>query len=329
MTTYFEEQKSIVIDLTYRCNAHCEYCQWGSSDSKGEDRPLDEVLLSKTILKSMEINKVVFSGGEPLLHKNFEEIAKYYMEQDVKHIILISNGLLLSRSKFMKLLEVGITGITISFDSIDEKITKITRGMSERQQKRIVQNMQMLSEHKKAHNSFEFGVNATLSKENIVDKSVVESIAFLNKLNLDFVKFQPVFNDGYVENNAPHLLLNTKDSPQLLKIGEYITGNLIHFSNPINFYQTLSELLKGALLDGSTCGIDSNQSILINNQIKFCYWINNPVYGEITEDFSAEHVDSTVKEFLIEKKHCKTDMYCFCLQKIDHSWRLKEWVRLL
>jgi len=322
MHEMIEEIHSMVIDLTYRCNAHCQYCQWGSKDSRGADLELEKILLPKEILESMNINKIVFSGGEPLLHKNFEAIVRYYVEMGMKQLVLISNGILISKLKLLELLNLGINGITVSFDSIDEQVANAARGMSELQHKKVVQNIRMISEYKQNHNSFEFGINVTLSKVNIEKKSVVNTIAFLNDLNLDFVKFQPIFNDGYVENNAPELLFDKDNSEQILDVGKYITRNLVHRSNPFGFYKTINYLLKGAVLDGNTCGIDSNQSIFINDKVKFCYWMDDPTYGKITDNFSTEYVKSTVKDFLIKKNLCKTNMYCFCLQKIDHTWRV-------
>lgn len=325
-----EKKNSIVIDLTYRCNATCEYCQWGSrAGSSRDDLPLDNILIPEESFRNMEITRVVFSGGEPLLHNQFEYITKYYHELGIEQLIVISNGLLLNRLKVQQIIEWGITGITVSLDSINPVVAKRVRGMSARQHQSIITNVETLSKYRETNTSFELGINVVLSSLNINLGDLTNFISFLNGLNLDFVKFQPIFNDGYAQKNAPHLLLNQKDASIISMAGEYICRTLIHSTNSIDFYKTISQLLRGATIDGASCGLDSTQSILIKEKYKFCFWINDPIYGDIGDLITPEQIESTRKEFSNKKQYCRTGMQCFCLQNIEHKWKVKDWIKLV
>ena len=69
----------MVIDLTYICNFTCHYCQWGDpTNEKRKNIQLDKLLVKSKSLKQMGVERIVFSGGEPLLHPNFREIVGYY-----------------------------------------------------------------------------------------------------------------------------------------------------------------------------------------------------------------------------------------------------------
>jgi MoaA/NifB/PqqE/SkfB family radical SAM enzyme len=65
---------------------------------------------------------VQLSGGEPLLRKDILEIAAAVKEKgDVPYLILVSNGRLLTREKYLALKEVGVDQFSISLDYPDER----------------------------------------------------------------------------------------------------------------------------------------------------------------------------------------------------------------
>ncbi len=69
----------------------------------------------------MDIERIVFSGGEPLLHPNFREIVGYY-GKSVNEVVMITNGLLLDDKRLDDYCDQGLTGVTFSLDSTDEQI---------------------------------------------------------------------------------------------------------------------------------------------------------------------------------------------------------------
>ncbi len=52
---------TLVIDVTYNCNARCLYCQWGSDKTIGRnDQPDTNILIPQTTIKSLGSERIVF-----------------------------------------------------------------------------------------------------------------------------------------------------------------------------------------------------------------------------------------------------------------------------
>ncbi|MFH1876335.1 MAG: radical SAM protein [Candidatus Omnitrophota bacterium] len=77
--------------LTYHCNRHCLYCRlW---DKKNAELTRKEVLTVIDDLKKMGTMMISFTGGEPLLRDDIEEIITHAHNQNIK-VKLNSNGAL-------------------------------------------------------------------------------------------------------------------------------------------------------------------------------------------------------------------------------------------
>jgi len=82
----------VTIELTDKCNLHCEYCYRESGPERGFYLKHPKEVLFK--LHSDGIKIVELSGGEPLLHPDFFEILKTATGL-FEHISLLTNGTLL------------------------------------------------------------------------------------------------------------------------------------------------------------------------------------------------------------------------------------------
>jgi hypothetical protein len=60
----------------------------------------------------------------------------------------------------------------------------------------------------------------------------------------------------------------------------------------------------------------------MNGEMKFCYWVDDPVYGQVDEVLTANSVENSVSQFMIRKKKCVTGNHCFCLQDMEHTWEI-------
>src|SRR5206468_12552149 len=107
--------RTLVVDVTYRCNSPCLYCQWGTHSLRKPHRPFAEVCVPAASLAALQIDKVVFSGGEPALHPSLNRILQYYSDL-VSERLVITNGLLLDREMRTRLLAAGATAFTFSID---------------------------------------------------------------------------------------------------------------------------------------------------------------------------------------------------------------------
>jgi len=318
-----DTQNSLVIDVTYKCNSSCYYCQWGDLTNNPAELSYEDLLISKETLTVLGIKRVVFSGGEPLLFKKITDLVYYYNQKNVESIILMTNGILLDVSKLKNLIKFGLTGITFSIDSLDYNIAKESRNVSHKVHNKILKNLIDIIEYRKIH-YFELGLNCVLSAANLQIKHIKELVLFCNKYKIDWLKFQPIFDDGYLTLSAPHLMLNKNHSQNLLEIGEYIVSHLEINSNNYEFWRAVSALVGGSILLGKSCGLDSRQSILIRGELKFCYWLDDPIYSSSPIEIGSESVQTTRNRFKEAKEKCQTGLYCFCLQTLSHEWEMSQ-----
>ena len=88
----------VYIELTDSCNMNCKFC---SVKNKNKNY-IDIKLLKKILLDLKELNilDVYYTGGEPLLHPDFEEIINFGYSLGIRQTIL-TNGLLINKYKYL------------------------------------------------------------------------------------------------------------------------------------------------------------------------------------------------------------------------------------
>lgn len=120
------------VSLTDRCNLRCTYCM----PADGLDWLADEQLLRpdelarllRIAVDRLGITSVRFTGGEPLVAKNLEEVvAATAALRPRPEIALTTNGIGLSR-KAARLRAAGLDRVNVSLDTLDPvRFTRITR----------------------------------------------------------------------------------------------------------------------------------------------------------------------------------------------------------
>lgn len=83
---------------TYDCNFHCEHCEASAGTRILSELTTEEVLDLMADLSEMEVEKVLISGGEPLIRKDIFKIIQYILERGMKYGIA-SNGYLVNEFK--------------------------------------------------------------------------------------------------------------------------------------------------------------------------------------------------------------------------------------
>ena len=313
---------ALVIDATYECNASCRYCQWGVPGEPGRSVK-GNLRVPKETLSALGTKRVVFSGGEPLLRGDLEDLVDYYRGAGVDSVIVITNGLRLFPSRLNSLTAAGVTGLSVSLDGIDSQVASDARGMTAWQHKKIMSNLNAALERRRgADTPFEFVVNTVLSKANLDARRMASLVDFCNFHKTDWLKFTPVFDDGYLGNNAPWLRLEREDAGAVIELGEMICARAQVRTNPPHFWRAVSGILGGRRLVGKSCGLDAGQALLAHGELKFCAWLKKPVYGSPLAVISAESADKRKVEFRRARAFCETGPWCFCLQNIDHEWEV-------
>lgn len=311
-----ESERTAVIDLTYRCNSPCRYCRWGNSRTEGRrDLPLDLVLLPSATLQSLGTSRVVFSGGEPLLYPHLDKVLRYYA-QHVEQRVIITNGLLLTDDTRRKLHSAGATGFAFSIDAVSPERYFATRGWSGQQLARVLQNLRRAAESKE----LELGINAVVSRPTADWVCVGELLALGSSLELDRVKFQPVFDDGYLSHSAPWLALNHSDVPNLLWIADRVAHGEGVNTNPPGFWRDLAAMADGKQLEASRCGLGEDTVLVAGGRLARCYWVPSADVGSIPNAAGELRQHESIAELTDAKPRCQVDSRCFCLQKLSHGW---------
>lgn len=120
------------VSLTDRCNLRCKYCMPEDGVCKiphEEILSLEEIYMIIEAFVELGVNKVRFTGGEPLIRANIIDlISKVGRLDGIKDMAMTTNGVLLERYA-EELKEAGLNRVNISLDTLDEdKYRKITRG---------------------------------------------------------------------------------------------------------------------------------------------------------------------------------------------------------
>jgi len=106
--------------VTMDCNYKCRFCFYKNMTGKFKDIEKARHILET--LKAKGIEKINFTGGEPLLYRNLDYLLK--MAKDMGFIVsIVTNGALLNEER-IKEMSKYVDWIGISIDSANEEIEK-------------------------------------------------------------------------------------------------------------------------------------------------------------------------------------------------------------
>ncbi len=123
-------------NVTRKCNLRCQHCYLPARESeKNPGTDTSQELSTKEALQVIDqialVNPevmLILSGGEPILRKDIFELAEYASGKGMM-VVLGSNGLLIDNQVAFQLRQCGVSGLSISLDSIDPKIHDGIRSM--------------------------------------------------------------------------------------------------------------------------------------------------------------------------------------------------------
>lgn len=105
----------VVWDLTYACNLRCKHCYANAG------KPLEDELTTKEAKKTVKILAdagvpiLAFSGGEPLIRKDFFEIARCAADYGM-YTAIATNGTLITKATAKKMRSVDLKFVQASLD---------------------------------------------------------------------------------------------------------------------------------------------------------------------------------------------------------------------
>ena len=107
-------------NYTRTCNLKCKHC-YSSSEAKVYENEMttEEALKFIDDLAEFNVPVILFSGGEPLIRKDFFTLAEYARKKGIR-ATLSTNGTLITKEIAKKIKDSGIGYVGISIDGIGE-----------------------------------------------------------------------------------------------------------------------------------------------------------------------------------------------------------------
>jgi len=104
--------------VTKACNLRCLHCHVSAKEALTDELNLHEAMHAIDEMVNLGTEALIFSGGEPLLRKDFVlALAEYCVDSGIIPAML-SNGVLLSRKVAWELKDAGIMAVGIPIDSV-------------------------------------------------------------------------------------------------------------------------------------------------------------------------------------------------------------------
>lgn len=193
--SFGREVTGVRVSLTDRCNFDCVYCHnEGLGDTRGPMEPGDDEMSTGDVIRFLEVarefdvGKVKFTGGEPMLREDLEEIIR--RTPDGMETSLTTNGTFLP-GRAEDLREAGLSRVNVSQDALDPKaFAEVTNSG--------------------AYDKVLEGVEAALD-------------AGLDPVKLNMVVFEATA--GYVPKMVEHVAENNGLQLQLIEYMPELTGN--------------------------------------------------------------------------------------------------------
>ena len=183
--------RDLRISVTDRCNFRCVYCMpkevFGKDYQFLEHASLltfEEVTRVARLFKELGIEKIRLTGGEPLVRRNLEKLIEMLAKLDLD-LTLTTNGSLLKK-KAQSLKDAGLQRVTVSLDSLDNRIFK-------------------------AMNDVDFPV-----------ERVLEGIAHASSVGLNPIKVNMVVKRGLNDQDIVPMAKYFKGSGHILRYIEYM-----------------------------------------------------------------------------------------------------------
>ena len=122
------------LSVTDRCNFRCVYCRTGNDGQGYSELPLAEYLHMLRLFVGLGIEKIRFTGGEPLLRRGLTDLIRSAAALRVAarpdeplDLALTTNGHMLA-GMARELKAAGLSRVTVSMDAVDpDTFARITR----------------------------------------------------------------------------------------------------------------------------------------------------------------------------------------------------------
>jgi radical SAM protein with 4Fe4S-binding SPASM domain len=118
----------VVWDFTHKCNLNCKHCYSNSGAEVETELTTEEALRVVDQLADFGVTALAFSGGEPLIRKDFFEVASYAAKRGL-YVSVATNGTLLTEENVKRLKQAKINYVEVSIDGARAQTHDSFRGV--------------------------------------------------------------------------------------------------------------------------------------------------------------------------------------------------------
>jgi SynChlorMet cassette radical SAM/SPASM protein ScmF len=261
--------KFLYVYLTDACNLNCIHC-WQSAPLEGKGKysrlTFEECknFLDDTV--EMGLEKVTFSGGEPLLNPDFDKFARYFHKHSVQ-MAMETNGMLIPAGGILDTIKKYGVYCAVSLDGVKEE-THNKHRRHKNAFKQTLLGIKKLEEAKMWYQLITAISNFNYHEIIPLADWIKKECKYCNSLKLNVVnslgRAKDMDEDG--------LLFKMEDLPQITEeiaalVHRYPFKILLHV-DPIFFsFKNLTEMKYAC---GGNCGYNSGLSILANGNVSIC-----------------------------------------------------------
>ncbi|OXA93251.1 GTP 3',8-cyclase MoaA [Flavobacterium hercynium] len=299
------------ISLLEKCNLRCTYCMPADGitlSPKADLMTADEIFAIAQTFVENGVDKIRLTGGEPLLRKDFPEIASKLATLDVS-LSITTNGILIDR--FIEVLkQTKIRKINLSLDTlVASKFHSVT--LRDQFQK-VVDNLHLLLE-----NNFKVKINVVLMKgfnENEI-ADFVKLTQFL-PVSVRFIEFMPFAGNEWdrskmvSQNEILSQLENVFSSEAIQKLED--EKNFTARTYQIKGYQGNFGIISS--ITNPFCDGCNRIRLTANGKIKNCLFSNSET-DLLTAFRQGESIENLIFESIKNKKKVRAGMVT--IQEMD------------
>lgn len=119
---------NFTIAITDRCNLVCKHCSYSAKYGTNLEKVSTKELIFR-LKKILQLNptSLAFTGGEPMVREDFDEILEWLGHNYKGHTMLMTNGTLINEENVKKIGQ-NFSQIDISIDGINEETCAAIRG---------------------------------------------------------------------------------------------------------------------------------------------------------------------------------------------------------
>ena len=285
----------LALIVTRRCPLDCIYCYADKINASDPEKTLGLKRLREIFEEagSLGMSDVYLAGGEPLLRKDFPEIAKIAIDADV-YPHTSTKGWPVTEELVQRIAEAGMDAMQVSIDTLDPKLQDMLTqrpGSHERMVRAI---------HLFLKAGFKVSTNTVISSYNISD--VPKLVKWLSEQGVSEINLSPYSLSIYKprEDLFPTIEQYEKLISELDEIEPEVMENGAVLHRP----KSIEGLLSGLSIEGAPgCGgITLGMIILPDGRVTICERLGvNPdfIYGDLSKQSIVEAWNSSrIKEIL-------------------------------